>query len=261
MPGPVNGKTFAELMDDLDDRLDGGRSLPPVPVPQVPSLNEDESAEMAELEDVFKTLPTMEDCGGQTTPRTFYEGLKREGALANSNREVPYKERYQPKPRWWHTQIVDYMIANPGVTRKALAQVFGRTEVMMGHIVNSDMFQAALVQRQKEISDGCDAAIGMRLRQVAAKSLDKLHERIEHNPKVPTKDIIAVADRSLNALGYGVKVKESEGAATPAVTVIQANVINEARDILREQEKKITTIDSTPQKALPSIPQSTEVGS
>ena len=148
--------------------------------------------------------------------------------------------------RWWHTAIIDDMLAFPLDDLKVRATRLGYDHAYLCVIINSDMFRAAYQVRRSSLSDQLDASIAHKTAKVADKALDILLESLEK--KRTTIPFAALADATLGQngvlarLGYGVKtgpgvqVNVDARSATIAPPV-SAEQLADARKALRANEE------------------------
>jgi len=99
-----------------------------------------------------------------------------------------------------HEALLNHLICYPRATGTELALAFGRTPAWISTIINSQIFQAKLAERQDEVF--ADAVIDVRakLEGVANAAVEKLGTCV-HNSQDP-KYILDVADKALHRLGY-----------------------------------------------------------
>lgn len=133
--------------------------------------------------------------------------------------------------RYSHDAMIDLIVAEPTVTQKKLAEIFGRTEGWISLVVNSDAFQARLAERRAELVDPeIVASIQERLQAVASASLAKLHERLSDPARVLNDDFLfRTAELSTKALGYGARTPAA-GSTNVAVIVQVPNKAASVQD-------------------------------
>jgi len=94
-----------------------------------------------------------------------------------------------PKPkllevRYSHKAMIDYILANPGVSQNELGRVFNKTASWISTIIRSDVFQAALAERRDEIIDPeLRLTIKEQLEGLHARSLEILRHKLDAEPK------------------------------------------------------------------------------
>lgn len=106
--------------------------------------------------------------------------------------------------KFTHDAMIDLIIAQPGVSQNEIAKHFGYTAVWISRIVNSDAFQARLALRKNDLVDPSIAlSVDERLRAVAARSLDRVLEKLELAPSMA--ESLDAAKMATAALGYGAR--------------------------------------------------------
>lgn len=82
--------------------------------------------------------------------------------------------------KYSHDAMADLITAEPTVTNKELAEIFGYSEGWVGQVVRSDSFQARLAERRERLVDPViRRSVEDRLRHVTAKALDVLEARLD----------------------------------------------------------------------------------
>jgi AraC-like DNA-binding protein len=103
-----------------------------------------------------------------------------------------------------HDAMIDLIIAQPGISQNQIAAHFGYSFTWVSRIFNSDAFQARLALRKSDLVDpSILMSIDERLRVVADRSLEILHEKLEATKN--TDLALKIADMSVKALGYGAR--------------------------------------------------------
>ena len=119
-----------------------------------------------------------------------------------------------------HDQMIDLVLANPGISQGEIARLLGYSEGWISQIFNSDVFQSRLASRrdalidpsiQKQIAEGLDGLI--------QRSLSILKEKLDL-PSNLVSDQLAVRSLEIasRARGYGARVDE------PKQTNVNVNV-------------------------------------
>lgn len=105
------------------------------------------------------------------------------------------------KLRPLHEQIALSIVANPGITNRELAMKFGRTEVWISIVRNSDCFLAKIDELHEAAEDAVIADIPTKLRAVADLALDRVQENLQHGGCTPSYALNALKE-ALGAIGY-----------------------------------------------------------
>lgn len=102
-----------------------------------------------------------------------------------------------------HAQIVNWLILHPDKTQGDCARAFGYTEPWLSRLINSDLFQVALQQRQAELGRVCVHTMANKLQHLAALTIDRSIELVQ--TKACTERFLSeTRDSVLDRLGYGV---------------------------------------------------------
>lgn len=159
--------------------------------------------------------------------------------------------KYEPRPfhrktpRWYHSHIIDWMMANPSGKLEDCATFVGKSPNTISAIIRSDMFQAALAKRKSEYATRQDLVLSTKLTEVAVASLDTILKVIEKKKDaLPLETLSRVSEGALERLGYGVR------PSGPAVSIqnnvqvnspVSAGELNEARQLLRQNQQLIAS--------------------
>lgn len=154
---------------------------------------------------------------------------------------------HRETPRWYHSHIIDWMMANPGGKLEDCAAFVHKRPATLSAIIRSDMFQAALAKRKQEFADQQNHILAGKLTKVAAASLDTILAVIEQKKNaIPLETLDRIANTTLTRLGYGVEKQQPIAAVN--VNVNQNNLVQTpvalveleaARALMREHQQKI----------------------
>ena len=109
-----------------------------------------------------------------------------------------------------HDQMIDLVLANPGISQGEIARLVGYSEGWISQIFNSDVFQTRLASRRealidpsirKQIDEGFDGLIQRSL-SILKEKLDLPSNLVSDQLAVRTLEIAA------RARGYGAKIEE-----------------------------------------------------
>ncbi len=134
----------------------------------------------------------------------------------------------QPPQRLSHTheQILNWMVLNPELSMRHCADHFGYTQSWLSTLVRSDLFQAALRERQIMVASRVAASIPAKLAAVADVALDKLGEMVEKSED--PEFILDAADKALHRMGYAPQSSRNPAGSPstfgPGAVVQQNNV-------------------------------------
>lgn len=105
--------------------------------------------------------------------------------------------------RYTHTDMIDFILANPGCTQRALAQRYGYTESWVSVVMSSDAWRAAMETRRAEVVDpALVATIDERFRALTNRSLDRLMQKLEA-PTVSDQVVLRAVELGAKAMGVG----------------------------------------------------------
>lgn len=136
--------------------------------------------------------------------------------------------------RDWHESLIDYIIANPGVSLRVKAQVFGVSMSWLSIVENSDSFKEAMRLRRDEHFNNLSTGIVGKLEATADMLIEEINHRIQSDGSgaIPFNSLRDTADMALKHLGFGAK---GPGSASQQAGIINNNtVIVQDREALRE---------------------------
>lgn len=119
-----------------------------------------------------------------------------------------------------HEQIALSLIQNPGITNSELSRQFGRSEVWISIVRNSDCFRLRMNELFESAEDVVIADIPTKLRVVADMALDRVAENLVAERASPSFALNTLRE-ALDALGY--KQRTPAGAIPAAGTIAQQN--------------------------------------
>lgn len=154
--------------------------------------------------------------------------------------------------RWYHSHMIDWLMAHPGGSLGDLALHVGKTQATVSAIFRSDMFQAALAKRKSEYAQRQDLILSKKLTEVAVRGLDTILAVLETKKDKVDPDFLAtVTTGALDRLGYStqqkgaaaaVQVNINQNNATPVPTPVSVGDLNEARQLMQENQRRIAEI-------------------
>ena len=117
------------------------------------------------------------------------------------------------KVRYSHTDMIDFIIANPRVTQNALAARYGYSVGWVSNIMASDAWEVAMAQRRSELVDPTlVATINERFKGITLLSLDRLQQKLEA-PAVSDTVVLKAVELGARAMGVGGNAPPSAPAA------------------------------------------------
>jgi len=167
-------------------------------------------------------------------------------AQPNQYHIIP-RSYHRKNPRWYHTHIIDWMMANPNGKLSDCAAFVGKKLPTLSAIIRSDLFQAALEKRKREFSSTQDLIIKQKLTQVSVASLDMILDVIDKKKSsIPLETLNTVADGALKRLGYGLEQKPQPGVQVniqnnSVAVPVSASELDAARSLMRQHQQKIAS--------------------
>lgn len=102
-----------------------------------------------------------------------------------------------------HQDMIDFIIANPGVTQNALAARYGYSVGWVSNVMASDAWQSAMAARRAEIVDPALAAtVEERFKGITLLSLTRLQQKLEA-PQVSDNVVLKAVELGAKAMGVG----------------------------------------------------------
>lgn len=139
------------------------------------------------------------------------------------------------KVRYSHVDMIDFIIANPGVTQNDLAARYGYSVGWISNVMASDAWQVAMAARRSEMVDPVLAAtIQERFSMMAARSLDRLMEKL-NAPQVSDNVVLKAVELGAKAMGIG-----GNAPPAPPPTDHLAALANRLIDLQANVRKGIT---------------------
>jgi len=107
------------------------------------------------------------------------------------------------KINYSHTDMIDYIIANPGITQNHLAARYGYSVGWVSNVMASDAWQSAMAARRSEICDPVlVATIEERFKGITLLSLERLKQKLEA-PQVSDNVVLKAVELGAKAVGVG----------------------------------------------------------
>ena len=106
-----------------------------------------------------------------------------------------------------HEAMIDLILAEPSVTSKELATLFGYSAAWVSRILASDSFQARLAARKAALIDpSITRRLDERFRAIAVQSTEVLQQRLDAEESASlAMDALAVATSAMRAVRGAVK--------------------------------------------------------
>lgn len=107
------------------------------------------------------------------------------------------------KVNYSHTDMIDFIIANPRVTQNDLAARYGYSVGWVSNVMVSDAWQSAMAARRAEICDPVlVATVEERFKGITLMSLERLKQKLEA-PAVSDNVVLRALELGAKAIGVG----------------------------------------------------------
>jgi len=107
------------------------------------------------------------------------------------------------KVNYSHTDMIDFIIANPGITQNHLAARYGYSVGWVSNVMASDAWQSAMAARRSEICDPVlVASVEERFKGITLLSLERLKQKLEA-PSVSDNVVLKAVELGARAMGVG----------------------------------------------------------
>lgn len=133
------------------------------------------------------------------------------------------------RPR--HEAIMTHLVANPEMRMQDVALVFGVTPSWLSVVVNSDIFQAKLAERQDQFFSVAAEGVANKLNTLAKLTLDKMIEKAPLTEDA--HDLRENAKLALDRMGYGVSQSPVPAGLTQNNTInigVSPELLAQARE-------------------------------
>lgn len=107
------------------------------------------------------------------------------------------------KMRYSHADMIDFIIANPGVSQGTLAARYGYTQSWVSLVMSSDAWKSAMAARREELVDPTLlATVNERFTAMTTRSLERLMEKLDQ-PQVSDQVVLRAVELGAKAMGVG----------------------------------------------------------
>jgi type II secretory pathway component PulC len=122
-----------------------------------------------------------------------------------------------------HDQMIDLIVANPGIHQNAIARVMGYSASWVSTIMATDAFQAKLAERREEIVDPVlKATMEEQARGLFLRSMEILREKLAgDSDTVPDQLALQTFRDSAKVLGYGARPPEPPSKESVAESLVK----------------------------------------
>lgn len=150
------------------------------------------------------------------------------------------------KVRYSHTDMIDFIIANPHVSQNAIAMRYGYTPAWVSRVITSDVFQSQMALRREEIIDpDLRATCQERFQALVHLSLQRLMGMLEQ-PTVKPEVALRALELGAKSLGMGAALptqQEPEGARLERL----AHRLIDLQSNVRQRTVEIPHVEVIPQ--------------
>ncbi len=141
------------------------------------------------------------------------------------------------KLRYSHKDMIDCIIANPGISQGALAARYGYSQAWISNVMASDAWQSALAARRAELVDPTlVATIEERFRGIVHLSQTRVLEALE-KPACPVGVALKALEMGAKAIGMG---GNNQPPPTAPGQDHLAHLSNRLVDLLGDARKGVT---------------------
>lgn len=139
------------------------------------------------------------------------------------------------KINYSHQDMIDFIIANPGISQGDLAKRYGYSQGWVCNVMASDAWQTMMAARRAELVDPVLAAtVEERFRGITMKSLQRLDAMLDA-PIVPAAVVLKAVELGAKAMGVG-----GNAAPPPTPTDHLAQLANRLIDLQANVRKGVT---------------------
>lgn len=152
--------------------------------------------------------------------------------------------------KYSHQDMIDFIIANPGVSQGQLAARYGYTQGWISNVMASDAWKAAMAARRAELVDPVlTATIQERFEGLAHLSLQRLQQKLE-SPSVSDRVVLESVQISAKALGIGGNAPPPPPPSADHLAVLASRLIH-LQSTVRQGAPHVEVIEAGP----PALPQ------
>ena len=153
------------------------------------------------------------------------------------------------KMREWHSQLLDWLIANPRATLTDTASQFDVSTSWISIVKNSDAFQAAYATRRADITSEVCSTVRERTEAMVETSLDVMTTRIQdarHN--IPLDKVQDALSLGAEMLGITHRTAPAQAPSTQVnIGLVDPEALAEAR---RRHHARLENEEQSPQLKL-----------
>lgn len=150
------------------------------------------------------------------------------------------------KVSYTHADMIDFLIANPGISQGALATRYGYSQGWISNVMASDAWKTMLHARRAELVDPVlHASLVERFEGMAKQSLERLQERLAA-PQVSDGTILKALELGAKALGVGGNAPPPPPPSADHLAVLAQRMLALQSQVRQGVLPYVETIESSP---------------
>ncbi len=144
-----------------------------------------------------------------------------------------------------HTDMIDFIISNPGITQNALAARYGYSVGWISNVMASDAWQSALAARRAEICDPVlVATVEERFKGITLLSLERLKQKLEA-PQVSDNVVLRAVELGAKALGVGGNAPQAQAPQGDHLAALANRLIDLQSRVRAASAAEVIDVSST----------------
>lgn len=148
------------------------------------------------------------------------------------------------KVGYTHQDMIDCIIAHPGISQGELAARYGYTQAWVSQVMASDAFKAALAARRAELVDPTlQLSIEERFRGMAELSLQRLMQKLEA-PQVSDNVVLKAVELGAKALGVGGNAAPVQAVPVDHLSVLAERLRSLQQTVRVSMNKGVTDVEA-----------------
>lgn len=156
-----------------------------------------------------------------------------------------------------HEMMLNWLVLNPDKSLRECADHFGYTQSWVSTVLHSDLFQAALKEKQLAISVKVAESIPAKLRRVADIAVEKLTDSLERSED--PEFILDATDKILHRMGYAPQSARNPAGSPGGLQPMQqqnnffvsGGDLAAARELMQLSAERGRALEPVPVESLP----------
>ena len=149
------------------------------------------------------------------------------------------------KINYSHQDMIDFLIANPGITQNTLAARYGYSVGWVSNVMASDAWQSALAARRAEICDPVlVASVEERFKGITLMSLERLKQKLEA-PQVSDNVVLRAVELGAKALGVGGNAPQAQAPQGDHLAALANRLIDLQSRVRASSAAEVVDVSST----------------